>query len=622
MEKNVSKIGLINLLTLLFTGGCVTWMAFYSGSTTVFVSIAFITMGLIVGCVSCFQMRLESREWNEHLEVEGLKRDSENSTLFSTDTELYPARRAREQFDKYFVPLFTIILTVAQGTTAWFLWKWIDTADKLAPEKALLTIALLGVTGLLLFVIGRYSAGLSRIANQRLLQASASYLMLGSVLCMVGAIVHALIWLGYPFLDKIIGKILIVFLAVVALETLLSLIMEIYRPRVRGTGGRVLYESRLIGLLGQPDGLIRTAAEVLDYQFGFKVSETWVYRFLENALAWIVLAQLTLLFLSSSVVVIGPNEEAILERFGKPVQGKEILTSGLHFKYPWPIDRVFRYPTREVQTIYVGFNPESEVSKSKLILWTVSHYKDEFNMLLASKDVAIGASDSSAEQAVPVNLLSVNIPVQYHVKDIKKWLLQHADSHTLLENIANREVISYLTSKDIDQIMADGRLQAGEDLKAKIQAKAEALGAEIIFVGLDGIHPPVKVADAWEAVIGSLQEKETTVLNATAYAANKLPNSYAEATNIVFLADTHGNTKTNLAYAQAQSFENQCKAWSASPSVYYHRSYLESFANATKNTRKFIIGSTNNTETFLLNLEDRLNKDLFRDLDLNNLDKK
>ena len=67
-------------------------------------------------------------------------------------------------------------------------------------------------------------------------------------------------------------------LGLVALETLIQLVLEIYRPRVKGKIERPLYESRLVGLLGQPEGLITTAAQALDYQFGFKVSETWFYR--------------------------------------------------------------------------------------------------------------------------------------------------------------------------------------------------------------------------------------------------------------------------------------------------------------------------------------------------------
>ena len=241
MEKSVEKIGLINLLTLFLVGGGAGWMAYYSGSLTVLIGVVFIAMGLLVGCVNYFQMRLHVREWNEHLEMEELKRDSAKSALFGTDTELYPARRAREQFEKFFIPAFTSILAIGQGITAWYLWNKIDELENLALDKALLTMALLGVLGLLLFFVGRYAAGLSRIARQRLLQASASYLMLGSVLCLIATLVECVAWFGYPGTDRIVAKILIAFLGIVAIETILGLIMEIYRPRQKGQEGRVLY---------------------------------------------------------------------------------------------------------------------------------------------------------------------------------------------------------------------------------------------------------------------------------------------------------------------------------------------------------------------------------------------
>ena len=620
MEKSIEKIGLVNLITLLVIAPTTFGIAFYSASTTIFICGIFILMGLIVGCVNYFQMRLDTREWNERLEVEELKRVSDKSALFSTDTELYPARRAKEQFEKFFVPAFTIVLALSQGITAWYFWtKSQDIIGPVNPERALLTMALMGVIGLFLFIIGRYSTGLSNLANRRLLQASAGYLMLSSVLCFVSAIIEAILWFGYEQIDIITAKTLLFFLLVIAIETMLGLVMEIYRPRQQGKNGRVLYESRLIGLLGRPGGVIRTVAEALDYQFGFKVSETWFYRFLENALAWIILAQLSLLFLSSSIVTIGPNEEALLERFGKPIPGREVLYSGFHFKFPWPIDKIYRYPSQEVKTIYVGVERgEVPTNTLQVILWTRSHFEEEQNMLVASKDITL-AEDITTEQAVPVNFLSVNIPVQYRIKDIQSWMLKNENSAQLLENIANREVIRYLVNVDIEEIMAAGRMKASEEIRQRIQKQVEKLGVEITFVGLEGIHPPINVADAWEAVIGSLQDKQISILNADGYAAARVPSAYAEATNIVLSADSLGQTKSNLAAAQAKSFQNQETAWKASPSVYTQRSYLETLAKATADTRKFVIAATNNQETIWLNLEDRLNKDLFRDLNVDSV---
>src|SRR5207244_4187178 len=127
---------------------------------------------------------------------------------------------------------------------------------------------------------------------------------------------------GFLKTDFYLARVLCGLLGLVAIETLLNLLLEIYRPRVTGKIERPLYESRLVGLLGQPEGLITTAAQALDYQFGFKVSDTWFYRFLETRIVWLLLLQVGVLFLSTTVVFIEAGEQGLLEHFGKPVEGR------------------------------------------------------------------------------------------------------------------------------------------------------------------------------------------------------------------------------------------------------------------------------------------------------------
>ncbi len=62
------------------------------------------------------------------------------------------------------------------------------------------------------------------------------------------------------------------------------LLLEIYRPRVKGKVARPVYDSRFAGLLGQPESLFTTAAKTIDYQFGFNVSETWFFQLVKKNL--------------------------------------------------------------------------------------------------------------------------------------------------------------------------------------------------------------------------------------------------------------------------------------------------------------------------------------------------
>jgi regulator of protease activity HflC (stomatin/prohibitin superfamily) len=149
-------------------------------------------------------------------------------------------------------------------------------------------------------------------------------------------------------------------------------------------------------------------------------------------------------------------------------------------------------------------------------------------------------------------------------------------------------------------------------LRTNIQARVNAagLGVEILFVGLQGIHPPVKVADAYEAVIGSLQEKETNILEAEAYALATLPKAYAQATNRVNQAQGDKAVRVASALAQSERFTNQLAAYRASPSVFSQRAYLDTLSRAVSHTRKLILAATNTQDIVILNLEDKVRQDL------------
>jgi HflK protein len=615
MDRKIQNNGLINLLVLLLIGGSGLAVARYGHLLAGQVSVLFIGVGVLVAAVSWFQMRLEESERLEKLEFDELAKSAARSTLFNaTDAEVFRAQRAREQFERFFVPAFTVVLFLVQLRAVYWVWRWLQNATVAPLRQPLVALGLFAIFFLVLFLLGKYSASIARLEGQRLLRPGAGYLLLGAYLCFLVAAGVVAVEAGFPKVDLYVAHALCGLLVLVALETLVNLILEIYRPRVKGKIERPLYESRLVGLLGQPEGLITTAAQALDYQFGFKVSETWFYRFLQNALAWLVLVQVGVLFLSTSVVFIEPGEQGVLERFGKPVASREILASGPHLKLPWPIDRVYRFRSFEVQSLNVGFVPDPQREKERTVLWNSPHYKTEFNLLVASRDQQSGASSNqpSDEKAVPVNLLTCGIPVQYQIADVRAWVYNHENAPELLEQLATREVVRHLVGVDLLDIMSSGREKAATELRERIQSRADEmkLGVKILLVGLQDIHPPVKVADAYQAVIGARQEIEAKILKAEGEAARMVPLAKAEAQKKVREAQAEAQRRISSAAAQAGQFTNQIAAYNASPEVYPQRLYLQTLAQASAGTRKYIVAPTNTAEVIQLDLQDKLRPDL------------
>lgn len=616
MEQNIKKIGLVNIIVSLMIGGSAAFLAFYSNSLSGRAGIVFLGIAFLVSAISYFQMRLEESERLEKLEFEELNKSKGSSSLFNlTDADIFPAQRAREQFERFFVPGFTVVLFLLQGAAAYWLWTWLTKATSQPMKQPMVTMALYALFALVLFLLGKYSATLARVGGARLLRPGASYLLLGAYVCFAIAASLAAVQLGFPQVDLWAARILAVLVALTAIESLLSLILEIYRPRVKGKAGRVLYDSRLVGLMAQPEGLVTTAAHALDYQFGFKVSETWVYRFLERAFAWLLLLQLGLLWLSTAVVFIGPGEQALIERYGRPLAGRPVLEPGLHFKMPWPFDTVYRAQTRQIQTFNIGFEADPEKEHEQTVLWTVPHYKTEFNLLVASRDSSSdpGApTNGTAEGSAPVDLLTVSVPVQYQIKDLRAWTYNHADAGKLLEKLATREVIRYFVGADIFEVMSSGRAQAAVDLTERIQSRADELklGVNIVFVGLHDIHPPVKVARKFEEVNGAAQEAEAEMRKAEGYAAKTLALGHASAFQLVQQAHSYSNNVVSAAVADAAQFKNQLVAYNAAPEVFMRRAYLQVIEQGMTNARKYVLATTNTHDIITINLEDKLRPDL------------
>jgi modulator of FtsH protease HflK len=617
MEQNVQKTGVINWLTLLVVAGAAVGLARYANAAAGLVGAVFLGLGFAVAAVSSFQMRLADRERLERLEFEELRKARGGSTIFTGAEDSFTAQRSRLQFEKYFLPVLTVLLFLAQVGAALAFWPWLTKAASPTPDRATITMALFALFALVLFLLGKYSAGLARLGGQVLLRPSAGYLTLGAMVCLLVSAAEAAAYFGFPKYDVYLARAFCAVLVLTATETLVNLVFEIYRPRVKGQAVRLIYESRLIGLLGQPGGLITTAAQALDYQFGFKVSETWFYRFLEEKLALLFLLQVLVLWGSTTFVIIEPDEQALLERFGRPVLGREVLGPGLHFKWPWPADQIYRYPAGAIQAFVVGVIPDRDLDKETTIVWTRPHYKEEFNMLVASRDAAPRNATPGSERAVPANLLTVSIPVQYQITNLVAWAYQHAGASNVLEDLANREVVRYLVNVDFDSIMSSERMAAGDILRERIQRRANALnlGVSLLFVGLQDIHPPignksVPVAAAFEQVVGAMQQKQTNILAAQAYEAEHIPSAYAEATNVLARARGDQIMKVATAAAEAARFTNQTKAWQASPTVYAQRAYLDTLVRSLTGVKKYVLGATNTQDVLILNLEDPIREDL------------
>lgn len=647
--KRPVHVALVSLiLGVIFFG-----ISFFLGRWSGFIAISAVGwMALSVAFiwfVLCLQFYQRALAEQEKLDISQLGADEKASTIFQAGSEratlFAAAQRRLEVFEKWFVPIFSGLIAVYQLLIGAYLLTAVHGQVEAETKQPLLCGICMTAIAFVSFLLSRYATGMSRQPEWKPLRAGGSSLLGIAVLCFALAVVLALEYLfKLPTPLKILSYVIPALLVLLGAETALNLVLDIYRPRLKGQYSRSAFDSRLLGVINEPGGILRSAADAIDYQFGFEVSQTWFYKLLEEWIVPLVLFGVVTLYLLSCVVVVAPDEKAIIEHFGNPLTEageQRVAGPGLALKWPWPIDKAYKHRTETISEISIGFvpkiNPQTEEVERQPLLWGQSHYEQEYSLLVASEQTA-----DAVAGAVPVSLVIAAVPVQYRVKDLYSFVYNHEDPKKVLEYICYRELTKFATSAKIEvddeanmdqSLLGAGRAEARTALTERIQraADAENLGVEIVFLGLQGIHPPTEVAADYQKVISAVQRKQALILQAQTERNSKLSTLVGSAKEADFLFDlamryrqteesnspekeqlgkeldrafaqakggifntlreaqSYAFETATLAKATGERFAGQLKAYQAAPEIYLQKQWLAMLEGALSNIRKYVV---------------------------------
>jgi len=411
------------------------------------------------------------------------------------------------------------------------------------------------------FMMSRYALGLRKVRGFNSLSAGGNHLFGTSALALGLALAMTFVVAGFYAAEYWYSVIVGVVLILLGLEQAASFIMNFYRPRGDEEDPHPYFDSRLWGVFSEPGGVVESTGKFLDYQFGFKVSETWFYKLLSWQLPILLLLQVAIIFGLTMITVVPPGHQAVITHFGEPREAT--AKPGMHITWPWPIDRAAVIPVERIQRMVLGHEVETkdEVDnlgdniagalagekgkaknsnavflRSETILWTKQHYKNEYKLIVPDRirfDVGDEPNNGTrvSDEQLPVNLLSVSMPVQWRIRpgdaEVIKFHRQSQDAAAIVEALAYRELTRYAANADIKEFLGDGGLAAASIIHERLQEACDAggysnegLGIEIVYVGLGGIHPPPDqdVAKSYESVVSAIERKETLIKKATAEA--------------------------------------------------------------------------------------------------------
>jgi len=317
-----------------------------------------------------------------------------------------------------------------------------------------------------------------------------------------------------------------------------------------------------IGILSVLGSRINVFASILDAaerQLGIDLRSTWALSVIRRSLEPLVLGLFMVAWLSTSLTVVGIEEQGLVERLGIPVGGPPLL-AGLHVHFPWPIDKVFRIPVRRVQVLEVG-HEGVEAPGPENVLWAVEHAPNEFTLVLGNGR----------------DLITVDAGVQYRIVDAAAWRYHCQNPAQALSAIAYRAVMRNTVNLTLSDALSQNIAGLAARMRQMIQREADGLGlgVEILGFTVGGMHPPVPVAKDYQAVVSAELRKVTTVVNAQVFRAQTLPQAEAAVVVDENMAKAGGAEALGQAAGEAWSFRTLESQYRAAPNLYFYRRRLE-----------------------------------------------
>ena len=329
--------------------------------------------------------------------------------------------------------------------------------------------------------------------------------------------------------------------------------------RQRGVTPRFPTDLAVFSILGSRWNVLGSVLDAGERGLGIDLRSTWAVTVVRQSIEPLAICLLVFGWLSTSLTVVGVQEEGLVERLGVPVQG-EPLGSGLHLHLPWPIDKVYRIPTLRVQALPIG-NEEEPQDGPEDVLWSVLHVQNEFTLLLGDGR----------------DLITIDGVVQFRIVDSRAWRYNTQNPAVALRALAYRAVMRNTVNLTLSDALSENMVLLTDRMRTMVQEEADklGLGVQIVAMTMSGMHPPVAVAPAYEGVVSAQIKGTTAVVNAQAFRNGALPGAEALVLNQQTAARAQGAQDLARATGEAWSFRTLLAQYQAAPIEYQFRRKLE-----------------------------------------------
>ncbi len=294
------------------------------------------------------------------------------------------------------------------------------------------------------------------------------------------------------------------------------------------------------------------------------------------AIVKIVMVLMVVVFFGSGFFTVGPQEKAVILRFGKPVgeESKALLTAGLHWSLPYPIDEVVRIPITEIQKIssnngWYLTTPEAELSGEELPPGQ-------------SLNPAVDGYVITADR----NIIHTRATLYYHIDNPIHFVFGFESASNTVQNALNNALLYSAAKFNVDDILT--RDQAG--FKDAVQQRVTDLVDQAqLGIVIDQCEvqsrPPRQLQDVFSQVTVARENRNKLLNDARSYENQVFNQSGARATSVTNEAATASANYVKSITAEARRFGDLLPQYRTNSDLFVQQTFVRAMGTAFTNVQ-------------------------------------
>jgi membrane protease subunit HflK len=294
------------------------------------------------------------------------------------------------------------------------------------------------------------------------------------------------------------------------------------------------------------------------------------------AIVKIVMLLMVIAFFSSGFFQVGPQEKAVILRFGRPVGDgqKALLTSGLHWSFPYPIDEVVKIPITEQQ----------------IVLSTVGWYFTTPEQELSGEEMPAGPSLNPAVDGYAItadrNIIHTRATLYYHIDDPIRFVFDFESASNTVQNALDNALLYTAARFNVDDILTRDVAGFQDAVQQRVTdlTEQEQLGIVIDQCEVQSI-PPRQLQTVFAQVTDARENRNKLLNDAHSYENQVLLQSGAEASTITNEAESARARYVDSLTAEAKRFSDLLPKYESNPSLFAQLTLVQTMGQVLTNVQ-------------------------------------